>query len=101
MIQFGISQPKVLIGEIASGDQFFSSDEQKNKLNSLLPDILCVEMGGAAVAQVCYEYVVPFIIIRTISDVSDDNSPIDFPTFINKISSKYSVEIIKNIFAQL
>jgi len=101
LIQFGISQPKVLIGEIASGDQFFSSDEQKNKLNSLLPDILCVEMEGAAVAQVCYEYVVPFIIIRTISDVSDDNSPIDFPTFINKISSKYSVEIIKNIFAQL
>ena len=101
LAQFGISQPKLLIGDIASGDQFFSSKEQKNKLKTELPSVLCVEMEGAAVAQVCYEYEIPFSIIRTISDVADENSPIDFPSFISKISSKYAAEVIKNIFKEM
>lgn len=101
LVEFSISQPNLFIGDIASGDQFFSSNEQKHSLNTQLPNILCVEMEGASVAQVCYEYEVPFSIIRTISDVADDKSHIDFPSFIKKISSKYSTEIIKNIFKQL
>lgn len=101
MMEFNISQPKLVIGDIASGDQFFSSNEQKQALNSQLPNILCVEMEGAAVAQVCYEYEVPFSIIRTISDTADDKSHIDFPSFIKKISSKYAAEIIKNIYKKM
>lgn len=99
--EFGISQPKLFMGDIASGDQFFSSKEQKEALNNQLPNILCVEMEGASVAQVCYEYDIPFSIIRTISDVADDQSHIDFPSFIKKISSKYSTEIVKNIYKLL
>lgn len=98
--EFKITQPTLFIGDIASGDQFFSNHLQKDKLQSLLPTILCVEMEGAAVAQVCYEYDIPFSIIRTISDAADDQSHIDFPSFIKKISSKYSTEIIKNIYLQ-
>jgi adenosylhomocysteine nucleosidase len=101
LAEFNISQPRLFVGEIASGDQFFSSNEQKHNLNAQLPEVLCVEMEGAAVAQVCYEYEIPFSIIRTISDVADDNSHIDFPAFIQKISSKYAAEIIKNIFQQI
>lgn len=99
--EFNILQPRLFVGDIASGDQFFSSSEQKHALITQLPELLCVEMEGAAVAQVCYEYELPFSIIRTISDVADDNSHIDFPAFIQKISSKYAAEIIKNIFEQL
>lgn len=101
LAEFNISQPRLFVGEIASGDQFFSSNEQKQNLNAQLPEVLCVEMEGAAVAQVCYEYEIPFSIIRTISDVADDNSHIDFPAFIQKISSKYAAEIIKKIFQQI
>ena len=96
--EFNILQPKLVVGDIASGDQFFSSNEQKHRLTSQLPEVLCVEMEGAAVAQVCYEYEIPFSIIRTISDVADDNSHIDFPSFIKKISSKYAAAIIKNLY---
>lgn len=98
LIEFKINQPKLFIGTIASGDQFFSSNAQKHALTEQLPQVLCVEMEGAAVAQVCYEYEIPFSIIRTISDVADDQSHIDFPSFIKKISSKYSTEIIRNIY---
>lgn len=98
LVEFRISHPKLFIGTIASGDQFFSSNAQKHALTEQLPEVLCVEMEGAAVAQVCYEYEIPFSIIRTISDVADDQSHIDFPSFIKKISSKYSTEIIRNIY---
>jgi len=101
LIEFNITQPKLHIGDIASGDQFFSSNEQKQKLCDQLPDVLCVEMEGAAVAQVCYEYEIPFSIIRTISDTADDTAHIDFPSFIKRISSKYAIEIIKNIYKQI
>ena len=94
---FDISIPKVFIGDIASGDKFFSSNKAKHDLLSALPEVMCVEMEGAAVAQACYEYDVPFIIIRTISDDASEKSGIDFPLFIEKISSIYSAEIVKNI----
>jgi adenosylhomocysteine nucleosidase len=99
--EFGIQEPKVVIGDIASGDQFFSCNHQKKNLLSQLPSIQCVEMEGAAVAQVCYEYEIPFVIIRTISDVADEQAPIGFPAFIKTVASKYSVEIIKNMYERV
>ncbi|WP_413533944.1 5'-methylthioadenosine/adenosylhomocysteine nucleosidase [Empedobacter brevis] len=95
--KFNIHQPQLHIGLIGSGDLFFSTNSQKEKLQQNLPEILCVEMEGAAVAQVCYEFDIPFIIIRTISDDADDHSTLDFNSFIEKISNVYSIEIIKNI----
>lgn len=98
---FGIAQPKLHTGDIASGDKFFANNNDKQNLLAALPNLLCVEMEGAAVAQVCYEYNIPFTIIRTISDSADDNSHIDFPAFIKEVSSKYSVAIVKEIYKSL
>ena len=95
--RFNIERPKLMTGDIASGDQFFSSDAQKHALIASLPSVLCVEMEGAAVAQVCYEYGVPFTVIRTISDAANNKAHIDFTGFIQTISSKYAREIIKNL----
>ena len=98
--QFGIVRPKLVIGDIASGDKFFASAVAKDELLKKLPATLCVEMEGAAVAQVCYEYGIPFTILRTISDAADEKSDIDFLAFCKKVSNIYSVEIIQNIFNQ-
>ena len=98
---FGIEQPKLFTGDIASGDKFFADSNDTNQLAADLPATLCVEMEGAAVAQVCYEYNIPFTVIRTISDTADHKSAIDFPAFIKSVSSKYSLQIIRNIFSKL
>lgn len=98
---FNIVAPRAYIGDIASGDQFFAAETQKAALLKNLPGILCVEMEGAAVAQVCYENGIPFTIARTISDTADDCSPVDFPSFINTIAGKYSRAFILNVFKQL
>lgn len=71
----------VLTGLIVSGDQFISDKEVKDKLVSLFHGD-CVEMEGAAVAQVSYLNRLPFVIIRAISDKADDSAgEMDFPTF--------------------
>lgn len=93
--QYGINEPKVYIGDIASGDKFFNTTTQKDELLRALPDVHCVEMESAAVAQVCYEYNIPFNVVRIISDVADDNAHIDFPAFIRNVASHYSVAIVK------
>ena len=95
--KFNIHQPQLHVGLIGSGDLFFSTNTQKEKLQANIKNVLCVEMEGDAVAQVCYEFGIPFTIIRTISDQADDHSTIDFQSFIEKISNVYSIEIIKNI----
>lgn len=96
----GITAPKVYVGDIASGDKFFASSTDRENLLEKLPDILCVEMEGAAVAQVCYEYEVPFSIIRFISDDAGDSSHLDFSVFLEKVAGRYSAGIIKELFNQ-
>jgi len=98
MQTFNIKYPKVYKGGIASGDQFISSVAKTNRLNKDLPDALCVEMEGAAVAQVCFDYKIDFGIIRTISDKSQHNASIDFKRFADEIASQFSLGIIKYLF---
>ena len=90
--------PKLHFGDIASGDQFINSVEKRDEILSLLPDVLCVEMEGAAVAQVCLEFNTPFTVIRTISDTADHNARVDFNKFIVEVANAYSRAIISEMF---
>ena len=98
--EFGLA-PKLYFGDIASGDQFINSDEKRNEILSLLPDIQCVEMEGAAVAQVCLEFGTPFTVIRIISDTADHNARIDFGKFIVEVANAYSRAIVGEIMRLL
>ena len=89
--------PKLYYGDIASGDQFVNSNERREEILGLLPDVLCVEMEGAAVAQVCLEFGTPFTVIRTISDTADHNARVDFNKFIVEVANAYSRAIISEI----
>ncbi|TDS58115.1 5'-methylthioadenosine/adenosylhomocysteine nucleosidase [Myroides indicus] len=95
--KFDISAPTVHLGTIASGDQFFSTNKQKEQIQRALPHVLCVEMEGAAIAQVCYEFDIPFIVIRTISDNANQEATFSFQAFIEQISLVYGKEIITRL----
>jgi len=94
--KFGIRTPKIVEGDIASGDQFISEKSEIKKIKDGLKSVVCTEMEGAAVAQVCFEYGLPFSIFRTISDKANDNAHIDFPAFAKEIASNYALGILKN-----
>ena len=83
-------------GLIASGDQFIGKLGQIQGLKAELPDLLAVEMEGAAVAQVCFELGIPFAVIRTISDNANDDAAVDFMHFIKTVASRYAFDVIRN-----
>lgn len=57
-------------GTIATGDQFIASDWYVKELQERFNALAC-EMEGCAVAAVCTQYDVPFVVIRTMSDKAD------------------------------
>jgi adenosylhomocysteine nucleosidase len=91
----GIEYPKQMIGDIASGDLFISSTEMKNALIRNLPSVVCAEMEGAAVAQVCDDYEVPLTVVRIISDSADENAHKSAIGFVNQHAGDYSLAILK------
>lgn len=84
---------KITNGIIATGDIFCTDISMKNKIFSKFKAD-CVEMEGAAIAQVCYLDKIPFIVIRSISDSPNGKNEIDFDKFI-KLASKRCANIIK------
>ena len=91
---FGIHAPCLHEGLVASGDCFVSSAAQGAALRGLLPDVLAVEMEGAALAQVCADFGRPFAVLRTISDRADDTAHVDFARFIASVASVYTRAIV-------
>lgn len=86
--------PLVHIANIASGDQFITSAIQRNFIANNLPDVIAVEMEGAAVAQVCHEFNIPFIVVRIISDTANQEAPKNFEEFIAHTAAKYTQQFI-------
>jgi adenosylhomocysteine nucleosidase len=92
-------------GRIATGDRFVSGAAESQALQAALlagglaP--LAVEMEGAAVAQVCFDYGIPFAAMRTISDRADDQAHVDFPTFVAEVASRYALSIIQQLMLKL
>jgi adenosylhomocysteine nucleosidase len=96
---FGLEAPQVTRGDVASGDQFFAHGDALAGLRRRLPSARCVEMEGAAVAQVCHEYGVPLALVRTLSDAADAHAPLDFQRFIVRVASAYSLGIVRRFLA--
>ncbi|WP_322992786.1 5'-methylthioadenosine/adenosylhomocysteine nucleosidase [Limnohabitans sp.] len=100
LTQFELALPQMHRGLIVSGDRFVSTTAESQALREALPDALAVEMEGAAVAQVCFDYGVPFTAVRTISDRADDAAHTDFNRFISEVASRYSRAILSEWLAK-
>jgi adenosylhomocysteine nucleosidase len=85
-----------LRGLIGSADTFMHDPERIAAVRKLFPDILAVEMEGAAIAHCCRLFSVPFLIIRALSDIAGAESPVTFNEFL-PIASKHSAEIVLRI----
>jgi adenosylhomocysteine nucleosidase len=95
LARFGLHAPRLHVGMIASGDQFINSPQAVATLRAELPALQAVEMEGAALAQICYEYGVPFALMRTVSDRADDAAHVDFSSFLRDVASHYSSAILR------
>ena len=94
-----VEQPRVHVGEVATGDEFVHGS-LKDVVRARAPRALCVDMEGAAVAQVCLEHGgTPLCVIRAISDLAGATASVDFPRFLQALAQHYSYEILRRLFA--
>lgn len=86
-------------GRIASGDQFISSPDVKERIVSLF-GARCVEMEGAAIAHVAYLNKIPYVIVRAISDKADNSATMDYPEF-EKQAIQHSVRLVRSLLPRI
>ncbi len=99
--EFGLENPRLHRGLIASGDQFINRRAHLVQLKDALPELLAVEMEGAAVAQVCFELGIPFAVMRTISDNANEDAAVDFMRFVKTVASRYAFCVVKRLCESL
>lgn len=86
-------------GLIATGDSFLSSKERVYFIREKFPTMLAGEMEAAAIAQVCYQYDVPFVVIRALSDIAGKSSEISFDAFLDT-AAKNAANMILTVLRQ-
>ncbi|MEB6611376.1 5'-methylthioadenosine/adenosylhomocysteine nucleosidase [Staphylococcus pasteuri] len=84
------------VGLIVSGDSFIGSAEQRKTIKTQFSDAMAVEMEATAIAQTCYQFKVPFIITRAVSDLANGEADMTFEEFLGKaaVSSSEMVELL-------
>lgn len=80
-------------GLIVSGDSFISETDKINEIKGYFPKALVTEMEGAAVAQTCTQFEVPFAVIRAVSDTADEEATVNFDEFV-LLAGQRSAELV-------
>ncbi|MHB9782784.1 5'-methylthioadenosine/adenosylhomocysteine nucleosidase [Streptococcus sp. 10F2] len=70
------------MGLIATGDSFVASSDRLEMIKTAFPDVLAVEMEGAAIAQAAHSINLPVMVIRAMSDTAEQDAAISFDEFI-------------------
>lgn len=90
------SDDKLKVGDIATADCFQTNraymDELVEKYFSDL-NILAVDMESTAVAHVCYKFKIPFVVIRSISDVIGVNQEQVYDNFLERACHNSSAAV--------
>ncbi len=100
-IKVGTKQhtPKIITGIISTGDCFVASSSGKEEIRKRVKADV-VEMEGAAVSQVCFQLKVPCIVIRSVSDVADEEALVDIEKFY-QIAAQNSAKLVVKIIEKL
>ncbi|HEY8364235.1 MAG TPA: 5'-methylthioadenosine/adenosylhomocysteine nucleosidase [Haloplasmataceae bacterium] len=87
-------------GLIVSGDAFIHDEKQIKNIAKYFPEALAVEMEAAAISHVCYIYKIPFIVIRSLSDIAGKKSAISFDKYL-QLSSENACMIVKKLIEKV
>lgn len=95
-----VTDMKVAKGLIATGDSFMNDPVRVEFVRSKFPELMAAEMEAAAVAQVCHQFKVPFVIIRALSDIAGKESDVSFDQFLEKAAVN-STNLVLNFLSKL
>ncbi|MDF7680275.1 5'-methylthioadenosine/S-adenosylhomocysteine nucleosidase [Enterobacteriaceae bacterium ESL0689] len=84
-------------GLIVSGDAFINGADGLEKIRHHFPQAVAVEMEATAIAHVCHNFGVPFVVVRAISDVADKQSHLSFDEFLATAAKQSSLMVEKMV----
>ena len=87
-------------GLIITGDSFMQSAHRVSETREKFPASKAVEMEAASIAQVCHQMDVPFLIIRSLSDIAGKESNVSFDQFLGT-AAKHSAEMVMAIISEI
>lgn len=90
---------QTLVGLITTGDTFMTADQDIAKARANFPTMVAVEMEGAAIAQTCHQFKVPFVVIRSMSDIAGKESPSSFEAYLETASVNSSQMVVNMLNA--
>ncbi len=90
-----LKDARVHEGIIATGDQFISNGDVRQRIHALF-GAKAVEMEGGAVAHACYMHGVPCGVLRSISDKANGESEMDYPTFV-QLAASHSTQVVEQL----
>ncbi|MGP4041774.1 5'-methylthioadenosine/S-adenosylhomocysteine nucleosidase [Gracilibacillus sp. D59] len=86
-------------GLICTGDSFMQDEGKVQFVREKFPEMIAAEMEAAAIAQVCYQYSRPFVIIRALSDIAGKDSSVSFDAFLEKAAANAAnliMDVVRN-----
>ncbi|PFA64488.1 5'-methylthioadenosine/S-adenosylhomocysteine nucleosidase [Bacillus sp. AFS015802] len=95
-----LGDAQVVSGLIATGDSFMNDPVRVDAIRDKFTDLQAVEMEAAAIAQVAHQFHVPFVIIRSLSDIAGKESDVSFDQYLEKAalhSAKMVMNIVKSV----
>jgi adenosylhomocysteine nucleosidase len=95
-----ISDIQVVKGLIATGDSFMNDPARVEFVRKQFNELYAVEMEAAAIAQVCYQFNTPFVIIRALSDIAGKESNVSFEQFL-QTAALHSANLVMNMVENL
>ena len=87
-------------GLVVSGDTFINGAAPLERIRTTFPQAIAVEMEATAIGHVCHQFKVPFVVVRAISDVADQESHLSFDEFLS-VAAKQSSLMVENLLVQL
>ncbi|MBM7554680.1 5'-methylthioadenosine/S-adenosylhomocysteine nucleosidase [Thalassobacillus pellis] len=87
-------------GIIATGDSFMHEEDRVDFVRGKFPEMIAAEMEAASIAQVCYKYGTPFVVIRALSDIAGKESSVSFDNFLAQ-AAENAANLIMNMLEGL
>ncbi|ALB53853.1 5'-methylthioadenosine/S-adenosylhomocysteine nucleosidase [Cronobacter sakazakii] len=87
-------------GLVVSGDAFINGSVNLAKIRHNFPQAIAVEMEATAIGHVCHNFGVPFVVVRAISDVADQQSHLSFEEFL-AVAAKQSSLMVETLLTSL
>lgn len=89
-----VGEVNAIEGLICTGDSFICDPIRTKQMLAHFPSMAACEMEGAAIGQVCHQFTIPFVVIRSLSDNANNDSPVDFDTYLVKAGHHSALMVI-------